>query len=336
MATINPELFLGNIITSRVRLARNLVGYPFHVRDEKSAREIIKKVNRAVIKCDTFNLYNVRSVDDITLEAMRERHLISTNLIENDFGAVLVNQDESVSIMINEEDHIRQQCFMKGLRLSEAYKRLDKIDDEISKNLDVAFSGQFGFLTACPTNLGTGLRASVLMFLPALTESGKISALVEEVARLGLTVRGLYGEGSKAEGYMYQISNEVTLGTTEYNIIRQVEETVTRICNAERDEMERLYVRKELKTMDRARKSFGILTNAVLLSYSEFLSHIAEVKLGAMLGMINIPEIDKLDELIIAARPAMLCHSYGKKLSSVDRDLLRAETVGSRLLKLKD
>ena len=336
MATINPELFLGNIITSRVRLARNLAGYPFRVTDEKSAKEIIKKVNRAVIKCDTFNLFNVRSVDDITLEAMRERHLISTNLIENDFGAVLVNQDESVSIMINEEDHIRQQCFMKGLRLSEAFKRLDKIDDEISKNLDVSFSGQFGFLTACPTNLGTGLRASVLMFLPALTESGKISALVEEVSRLGLTVRGVYGEGSKAEGYMYQISNEVTLGTTEYNIIRQVEETVTRICNAERDEMERLYVRKELKTMDRARKSFGILTNAVLLSYSEFLAHIAEVKLGAMLGMINIPEIDKLDELIIAARPAMLCHTYGKKLSAVDRDLLRAETVGSRLMKLKE
>ncbi len=337
MATINPDIFRGNIITSRVRLARNIVGYPFNVRDVAQAKEIIKKVNRAVVKCDTFNLYNVNSLDAMTLEAMKERHLISKYLIENSsFGAALVNQDESVSIMINEEDHVREQCFMKGLRLSEAYKRLEAIDDELSKNLDIAFSGQFGFLTACPTNLGTGLRASVMMFLPALTESRKISALIKEVSRLGLTVRGLYGEGSKAEGYMYQISNEITLGVSEFDIIRQVEETVARICNAERDEMEQLYVKNELKTMDRAKKSFGILTNAVLLSYGEFLENIANVKLGAMLGLINISEIELIDDLIVSARPAMLCEGYGRKLSATDRDLLRAEKVGQKLLKLKE
>lgn len=337
MATFNTELFRGNIITSRVRLARNLVGYPFRVKDVANAKDIIKKVNRALIKCDTFNLYNVGNLDAITLEAMKERHLISQNLIENpECGAALINQDESVSIMINEEDHVREQCFMKGLRLSEAYKTLDKIDDELTKNLDVAYSGQLGFLTACPTNLGTGLRASVMMFLPALTESGKIGALVEEVSRLGLTVRGLYGEGSNAEGFMYQISNEVTLGVKEIDIIRLVEQTVTRICKAERDEMQRLYLRNELKTMDRARKAYGVLTNAVLLDYSEFLSNIAQVKLGAMLGMINISDIDKLDDLIVSARPAMLCHTYGKKLSALDRDLLRAETVGQKLSKIKE
>ncbi|MBQ8197112.1 MAG: ATP--guanido phosphotransferase [Clostridia bacterium] len=337
MPTFNTELFRGNIITSRVRLARNLVGYPFRVKDVAEARDIIKKVNRALIKCDTFNLYNVGNLDAITLEAMKERHLISQNLIDNpECGAALINQDESVSIMINEEDHVREQCFMKGLRLSEAYKTLDKIDDELTKNLDVAYSGQLGFLTACPTNLGTGLRASVMMFLPALTESGKIGALVEEVSRLGLTVRGLYGEGSNAEGFMYQISNEVTLGVKEIDIIRLVEQTVTRICRAERDEMQRLYLRNELKTMDRARKAYGVLTNAVLLDYSEFLSNIAQVKLGAMLGMINISDIDKLDDLIVSARPAMLCHTYGKKLSALDRDLLRAETVGQKLSKIKE
>jgi len=337
MPTFNTELFRGNIITSRVRLARNLVGYTFRVKDVAEARDIIKKVNRALIKCDTFNLYNVGNLDAITLEAMKERHLISQNLIDNpECGAALINQDESVSIMINEEDHVREQCFMKGLRLSEAYKTLDKIDDELTKNLDVAYSGQLGFLTACPTNLGTGLRASVMMFLPALTESGKIGALVEEVSRLGLTVRGLYGEGSNAEGFMYQISNEVTLGVKEIDIIRLVEQTVTRICRAERDEMQRLYLRNELKTMDRARKAYGVLTNAVLLDYSEFLSNIAQVKLGAMLGMINISDIDKLDDLIVSARPAMLCHTYGKKLSALDRDLLRAETVGQKLSKIKE
>jgi protein arginine kinase len=239
--------------------------------------------------------------------------------------------------MVNEEDVIREQCFMKGLRLAEAYKKLDRIDDDLSKHIDFAFDNKYGYLTSCPTNLGTGLRASVMMFLPALTESGKIGALIKEVSKLGLTVRGLYGEGSSAEGYMYQISNEVTLGVSEYQILKEVEETVNDICIAERDCMESLYFGKnELKTMDRVRKSFGILTNAVMLSYSEFLSHVAQVKLGAMLGMINIADISAIDDLIISVRPANICEQYGKRLSELDRDLFRAESVGNKLLKLKE
>ena len=337
MTTINPDLLLGNIVMTRVRLARNLNGYPFKVADEKIAREIVKKVNRALVGCDTFNLYYMSNLDEITLEAMKERHLISQNLIANRrCGATLVNTDESISIMINEEDVIRQQCFMKGLRLFEAYKRLDKIDDELSKNLDIAYHSKYGYLTACPTNVGTGLRASVMLFLPALTESGKIRSIIRQVEKIGLTVRGLYGEGSDAEGYMYQVSNEVTIGISEYDILKRVEDAVIKICTAERELMEALYTKNELKTMDRAKKSFGVLTNAVLLSYGEFLGKIAEVKLGAMLGMININDIEAIDQLIISVRPAMLCHNYGRKLSQIDRDLLRAEIVGQKLLKLKD
>ncbi len=337
MSTINPDLLLGNIVMTRVRLARNLNGYPFRVLDEKTAREIVKKVNRALVGCDTFNLYYMSNLDEITLEAMKERHLISQNLIANKrCGATLVNIDESISIMINEEDIIREQCFMKGLRLFEAYKRLDKIDDELSKNLDIAFSSKYGYLTACPTNVGTGLRASVMLFLPALTESGKIRSIIRQVEKIGLTVRGLYGEGSDAEGYMYQVSNEITIGISEYDILKRVEDAVIKICTAERELMEALYTKNELKTMDRAKKSFGVLTNAVMLSYGEFLGKIAEVKLGAMLGMININDIESIDQLIISVRPAMLCHNYGRKLSQLDRDLLRAEIVGQKLLKLKD
>ncbi|MBQ6921958.1 MAG: ATP--guanido phosphotransferase, partial [Clostridia bacterium] len=290
-----------------------------------------------LVKADTFNLYYIKNLDELTLESMKERHLISKNLIENvENGAVLINPDESLSIMINEEDVLREQCFMKGLRLSEAYKRIDLIDDEISKNLNVAFDREFGYLTACPTNLGTGMRASVLLFLPALTESGKISDLIEEAEELGLTVRGLYGEGSRAEGAMYQISNEVTLGISEYDIIKSVEESVLSICRAERELEEKLYVKKELITMDKAKKSFGVLTNAVLLSYNEFLSRIADVKLGAILGMINISDITAIDDLIVSVRPANLCMQYGKPLSEIDRDLFRAEVVGKKLLKLTD
>ena len=336
MATLNPDIFKGNIVMSRVRLARNLKNYPFKVENPALAKDLVKKVYRALVKSDTFNLYFMSNMSDVKLEAMKERHLISQNLIDNrSCGAALINQDESVSVMVNEEDIIREQCFMKGLRLNEAYKRLDKIDDDLEKNLELAFDSKLGYLTACPTNLGTGLRASVMLFLPALTVSGKISALIKEANKLGLTVRGLYGEGSEAEGYMYQISNEVTLGVSEYDIIREVQNTVEDICRAEREEMERIFVKNELKTMDRARKAFGILTNAIFLSYGEFLSHVAEVKLGAMLGYINIENVDEIDDLIIKARPANICEQYGKRLSTTDRDLFRAELVGKKLIKLK-
>lgn len=336
MELLNPDLYSGNIIMSRVRLARNLRDMPFTL-DPVSAREVVKKVNRALVKTDTFNLYYVSNLDDVTLEAMKERHLISSNLIENrECGAALVNTDESLSIMINEEDVIREQCFMKGLRISEAYKRLDGIDDELAKNLDIAFDEDFGYLTACPTNLGTGMRASVMLFLPALTESGRIKSLIGEVAELGLTFRGLYGEGSGAEGCMYQLSNEITLGISEYDIIKSVEETVLSVCKLEREAEEKLYVKKELVTMDRAKKAYGILTNSVLLSYGEFLSLVARVKLGAILGMINISDVEAIDDLIVSVRPASLCRQYGRPLSDTDRDLFRAEVVGKKLLKLKE
>ncbi len=337
MAVLNPDIYTGNIVMTRVRLARNLKGYPFKVQNPETAREIVTKVNRALVRTDTFSLYFMSKQSALKLEAMKERHLISQNLIDNRAcGAVLINNDESLSVMVNEEDVIREQCFMKGLRLSEAYKRLSHVDDDLSKNLDIAFDDRLGYLTACPTNLGTGLRASVMLFLPALTEGGKISALIKEVSKLGLTVRGHYGEGSQAEGYMYQISNEVTLGVTEQEILSGVQETVEEICQAEREEMERLFVKKQLKTMDRAKKSFGVLTNAVLLSYGEFLSHLSMVKLGAMLGLIDISEIESLDDLIVKVRPANICEQNGRQLSAVDRDLFRAEIVGQKLLKLKE
>jgi protein arginine kinase len=267
---------------------------------------------------------------------MKERHLISQNLIDNRMGgAVLINQDESISVMVNEEDVIREQCFMKGLKLTEAFKRLDKIDDDLDKNLNLAYDCELGYLTACPTNLGTGLRASVLLFLPALTESGKIKALLKEVEKIGLTVRGAYGEGSVGEGFMYQISNEVTLGVSEEEIINTVEETVLNICALERKETERLFGKNELKIIDRVRKSFGILTNAVLLDYKEFLSHVSLVKMGAMLGMIDISDLEGIDDLILAVRPAVLCQQYDRKLSEIDRDLFRAEIVSKKLLKLR-
>lgn len=331
----SPELYRGNVVMTRVRLARNLRDYPFR-NNAVDAKEIVKKVNRALLKCDTFNLLFMSNFDMLSLESLKEQHLISQALIENKVsGAALINSDKSISVMVNEEDVIREQCFMRGLRLTEAYKRIEKIDNELSKNLNFAFDKRLGYLTACPTNLGTGLRASVLLFLPALTEGGKINLLIREVEEMGLTVRGLYGEGSKGEGFMYQVSNEVTLGLSEEEILSRVEQTVLSICRAEREESERLFGDRQLTIIDKVRKSYGILTNAVLLGYEEFLSHIALVKMGAMLGMINIDKIEEIDDLIINVRPAVLCEQHGKKLKSVDRDLFRAEIVSKKLMKIR-
>ena len=333
---VNPDMLKGSVIKSRIRLARNLTGLPFKIRDNSLGREVVKNVNRALIKSDTFNLYYISNFSAYQLEALKERHLISQNLIDNkESGAVLINNNETLSIMINEEDIIREQCFEKGFHLQDCYKKLEKIDDELSKNLDIAFDKRLGYLTACPTNLGTGLRASVMMFLPSLTESGKIEDLAYEVSRLGLTIRGLYGEGSKAEGYMYQISNEVTLGATEEEIIKSVEETVVQIVNAERDESEKIFKKHKLEVMDEAKKSFGVLTNCVLLSYDEFLSRISDVKFGAIMGVLDIEDIEAIDDLIINVRPANICVKQDKLLSSTDRDLVRAEIVTNKLMKLR-
>lgn len=336
MAILSPDSYRGNVVTSRIRLARNVEGFPFKIRDERLARELVKKVNRALVKCDTFNLYYMSNLKPLELEAMKERNIISPSLIENRAcGSALVNQDESVSVMVCEEDAIREQCFVKGFHLTDAYKRIDRIDDELSKNIDIAFDKDFGYLTACPTNVGTGMRASVMMFLPALSESGKLNELIDEVEKLGLTVRGVYGEGSDAEGYMYQISNQITLGYSEYDIINAVESTVVSICEAEREESVRLYKGKnEIHTLDRASKAYGILTNAVLLTYEEFLKHVSSIKLGAVAGYLETESIESLDDLIFRMRPANLCYEYGKALSATDRALYRAKAVGQKIKKL--
>lgn len=335
--TFYPELYRGIIVTSRIRLARNVLGYPFKLTEKASFKELVKKINRALVKCGTFNLFYAENMSSAGLEALKERHLISQNLIENkECGAVLISDDEKVSVMIGEEDCIREQCFMRGLNLMEAYKRLDAIDDEISKNIDVAYSERYGYLTACATNLGTGLRSSVMMFLPALTESGKMSELIDEASKVGLAVRGAYGEGSAAEGYIYQISNERTLGVEEREVIRAVTDTVEKICELERSESEKLYGKRKIETLDKASKSFGLLTNAVMLSYQELLEHVSYVKIGAMLGLTSINDVEAIDDLIVSARPAILCEQYGKVLSPTDEKILRAQAVKRVLLKLKE
>ena len=196
----------GTVVSTRIRLARNLEGYPFpsHLKNEKQAKEIIRLVSCALARLDEFSLYYMDAIAGEQAVSLMENHLISPKLIKNKhLSAALINTEESVSIMINEEDHLREQCIVKGLDLRFAYETMSEIDSRIAGSMKFAYDEQFGFLTACPTNLGTGLRASVMQFLPALTINGVMPKLIRSISRLGLTVRGVYGEGSDAEGYKY-------------------------------------------------------------------------------------------------------------------------------------
>lgn len=332
------------VVSTRIRLARNIEGYPFpsHLKDEKQAREIIRLVTSGLSRLnefqDSFNVYYMNNITEEQAQILKENHLISPNLIKNSrCAAAIINTSESVSVMINEEDHLREQCILKGFELKAAYNIMSEIDARISNSMKFAYDEQLGYLTACPTNLGTGLRASVMAFLPALTINGVMPKVYRSISRLGLTVRGVYGEGSEAEGYMYQISNEVTLGVTEEEILTQVGEVVKKV--AELEEAERLNLRKSdtaLDIKDSCMRAYGILTNSAKLTTSELLKLSASVKLGACLGYIKIHDVSEIDELVVKMRPANITAAAGRHLTPIERDIYRAEYVSKHLKQLTE
>lgn len=341
MATDNVSK---TVVSTRVRLARNLEGYPFpsHLKDEKQAKEIIRLVSSGLSRVDgftqpdEFKLYYMDGISEEEALSLKENHLISPNLIKNRrYSAALINSDKSISIMINEEDHLREQCIVKGLELRPAYEAMSQIDARISSSMKFAFDEQFGYLTACPTNLGTGLRASVMFFLPALTINGIMPKIIRSISRLGLTVRGIYGEGSEAEGYMYQISNEVTLGVSEEEILSSVEDVVKKVCALEENERNVLKGgAASLELRDNCMRSYGILTNCARLSTSELIKLAANVKLGACLGWIKLADVSLIDDLTVKMRPSNITAAAQRQLSPIERDVYRAEAVGKYLRKI--
>lgn len=326
------------VVSTRVRLARNLEGYPFpsHLKDEKQAKEIIRLVTSGLSRLDEFKIYYMDGISEAEAQSLKENHLISPNLIKTKkYSAALINREESVAIMINEEDHLREQCIVEGLDLKLAYDTMSEIDSHISKSMKFAYDEQLGFLTACPTNLGTGLRASVMLFLPALTINGLMPKVIKSISRLGLTVRGIYGEGSQAEGYVYQISNEVTLGVSEEFIISQVEEVVQKVCALEEAERQNLKSGPSaLDIEDECLRSFGILTNCAKLTTDELIRYSACVKLGACLGYINIGDVSLIDKLCVNMRPSNINTAAERELTPVERDVYRAQYTAKYLKKI--
>lgn len=244
---------------------------------------------------------------------------------------VFLNEDSSVSILVNEEDHLRIQCMEAGFNIRKCYKTANEADDSLEKTLDFAYDSKFGYLTCCPTNIGTGMRASVMVHLPALTMSGSINSIIDSLGQLGMTVRGIFGEGSKATGNIYQISNQTTLGETEENILERFEQIITEVVDKEREVRKRIYESDKYKIQDMLMRSYGELTNAVILSSAEAMNRLSDVRFAAALGIIKNVDYKKLNTAIYSVLPANIVKNYN--ITDVtERDLKRAEIVKELLL----
>ena len=322
------------IISSRIRLARNLRDYVYsHNLNADKADEILNMVFNACDNIGNFNNYKLKNIKNEILQENLEDHLISQKLIDNaDISGVCVSNDSSVSIMVNEEDHIREQCTLKGLNLKKAYDIISDIDNELLAHLNFAYDNELGFLTACPTNLGTGIRASVIMFLPALTLTNNMEQVLQTITKLGISVRGTYGEGSSAKGYLFQISNQSTLGKTENEIIQHVESTVLKIAELEQKARQQLLQLNEFDLKDDVLRGYGVLSNCFQITSQEALELLSKVKLGLSLNIINLKDASVIDDLLNNISATKINKLSNKNLNSTERDIFRAQYL-NRVLK---
>ena len=321
------------VLSSRVRLARNLEGYPFGTRlSDEGAKDILQKVSDLLEK-DGFQNLNFASISPTEAGALYEKHYVSREFLSKKTPhALMLNEPCGLAVMLCEEDHIRIQCLLGGLALDEAYQNARAIDEHIEDKLPIAYDETLGYLTHCPTNLGTAMRASVMMFLPALTMSGRISTLASRLSKIGLTVRGFYGEGTEAKGALYQISNQITLGVTEEESLKKLTDTVAQIAESEHELRALITPEKNPKIVDRICRAEGVLRHAYLLSSEEFLAHYADVRLGVAIGIVEGINYSTLDTLLFEVMPMNLALSEGKSsLGENERDRLRAKRVKDAL-----
>ena len=320
------------VVSTRIRLARNLNEYPFPNKLNTKSRTALNNIIKDAVESD--NKFDLRFVEMKSLArfeaaSMAERHIISPEFASDADGrALMISKDEDICIMLNEEDHIRIQIMKSGFALDEAYAVADEIDDLLGSKLEYAFDERIGYLTQCPTNLGTGMRASVMLHLPALTMNGQIHKLINTISKLGLTFRGAFGEGTKATGDMYQLSNQITLGISEEFAIRNLKAITLQLCANERAAREELL--KSIDTEDAIYRAYGTLKWARLLSTQELMDNLSLVRLGSVAGKISVP-IETLNELMISMQPASINVMAAQKLDEKERDTIRATKVRNRL-----
>lgn len=326
------------VFSSRVRFARNLKNIPFpHMMNQEQSNRVVERVKGAIIESSEWAKTNFQFLDIQRLSALdkyslMEKHLISPNLIDSSVSSgLLLSNDEKISIMINEEDHLRIQCLSPGMQLEDTYRLCAKIERLLEEQIEFSFSEKLGYLTCCPTNVGTGLRASIMLHLPALTMTGYINGILQACSKIGVAVRGIYGENTEATGGMFQVSNQVTLGVAEEEIVVNITEIVEKIIEQERALRQEIYSKEKYRLEDRIFRSLGILRGARIISTEESMKLLSDVRLGVEMGIIENIKLESLNKIILNIQPASLQQQFNQQLGPVERDIGRAEIIRKSL-----
>lgn len=324
------------VMSSRTRLARNVDKMPFSNRAKnKQLEDILNMTEAAAKECSFLKdalFIRLKDLSEVDRLFLVERHLMSPEHARNvDYKALIVDTKEIVSIMVNEEDHLRIQVIKSGLDLRECWRIIDEIDTVLSKSLPFAFSVKWGYLTACPTNAGTGLRGSTMLHLPALVFTGQVGKILQAIAKLGLNVRGLYGEGTEAMGNVFQLSNQISMGITEEEILDNIERMTNQLISREDATRKMLLTKNKEGLFDRVSRAYGTLKSAHIINSNETVALLSAIRLGVDLGIIKNMDRRTVNELFILTQPAHLQKLEGKTLTSDERDVKRAEIVKERL-----
>jgi protein arginine kinase len=327
------------VLSSRARLARNIANSPFPARADTDKREsILSFVKTAVGKSAELSrgtIVDCNQLDELDRSFLVERHLVSLEFTQcRDFSALLIGEEEDVSVMVNEEDHLRIQALASGLDIRKAFQLASRADDELSKSLEFAFDPTFGYLTSCPTNTGTGMRASVLVHLPGLALTREIEKVIAEISKVGLVVRGFYGEGSDVLGNLFQVSNQKTLGRSEDEIMDDLEGVTKGIIEREENVRKRMFNEAKDQIEDKIWRAYGILKHARALTSEEVLNMLSAIRLGIGTGVVDQVSLSQVNEILALTQPAHLQKYFERRMETGERDRVRAELVRSKLEQL--
>lgn len=327
------------VISTRLRIARNIDKYKFpHIMNIEESDALTEEVLEAVKNSeDIYKFHRIRDLPDMEKLVFVEEHLISPSLLKTlEKSSFLLREDEKATIMINEEDHIRIQVLLSGSNMEEGWRICSEIDDLLESKINYAFHEEFGYLTSCPTNVGTGLRASVMVHLPCVAMTGHLNIMMEGLRKIGLTVRGIYGEGTEGLGHLYQISNQTTLGEQEENIIRKLNKVIYQIVNRERSTRNYLMDKNSLELEDKIFRSLGIIRYSRMISSKEAMLHLSNVKLGCDMGIVNGMDSKGIIKLMVEIQPASIQRNLGKDMTKEERDKNRSQIIRNCLIELED
>lgn len=314
------------VISSRVRFARNIYEYKFpHIMEKDDLLKIISIVENSIDK-NNYKLLRLKDIDKTTKASLVEQHLVSKEFILNEDAAIVTNEDSTIVAMINEEDHLRIQSFESGFNIDKCYDKLVEFTNQLNKKLKFAHSDKYGYITACPTNLGSGMRASVMLHLPALYKVGILPELFNQVASIGVSIRGLYGENTVGEGYIYQVSNQKTLGISDRDIISNLEVIVMSIVEQER-KARQILLKSSINIEDEVYRAYGILKNARLITDEEAIKLLSKLRLGVAMNIINDIDLKKVQSIMQDIEPNTLKLLLKKDLSKSEEESNRAEYI---------